>query len=102
MVFEMSQEVLISELLAGHPGIPRQLGACMDSETLLATSVQAMGGVHISTKRDLVALARRSASPTRAALRLAQSAASLFEYLVETRYLRCVPALCISQLVCSC
>ena len=89
MVFEMSQEVLISELLAGHPGIPRQLGACMDaSDTLLATSVQAMGGVHIGTKRDLVALARRSATPTRAALRLAQSAVSLFEYVVETRYLR--------------
>ena len=88
MYFEMSQEVLISELLAGHPGIPRQLGACMEAESLLATSVQAMGGVHIGTKRDLVALARRSTSPTRAALRLAQSAASLFEYLVETRYLR--------------
>ena len=102
MYFEMSQEVLISELLAGHPGIPRQLGACMEADSLLATSVQAMGGVHIGTKRDLVALARRSASPTRAALRLAQSAASLFEYLVETRYLRCVPALWISQLVCSC
>ena len=88
MFFEMSQEVLISELLAGHPGIPRQLGACMEADSLLATSVQAMGGVHIGTKRDLVALARRSLSPTRAALRLAQSAASLFEYLVESRYLR--------------
>ena len=88
MFFEMVQEVNIVELLAGHPGVPRQLGACVDSESLLATSVQAMGGVHIGTQADLVAIARRSAAPARAALRLARSTVSLFEYLVETRYLR--------------
>jgi hypothetical protein len=88
MWFEMVQEIHITELLAGHPGIPKQFGACVDAESLLATSVQAMGGVHIGTKADLVALARRSESPQRAALKLARSAVSLFEYLVETRYLR--------------
>jgi hypothetical protein len=84
----MTQEIFISEMLAGHPGVPHQLGACVDTASLLATSVQAMGGVHIGTKADLVALARRSASPTLAALKLVRSAVSLFEYLVETRYLR--------------
>jgi hypothetical protein len=88
MWFEMSQEVHISELLAGHPGIPAQLGACMDAKSLLATSVQAMGGVHIGTKADLVALARRSVDPPLAALKLVRSTVSLFYFLTEQRYLR--------------
>jgi len=89
MYFEMSQEVLISELLSSsHPGIPNQYGACMDVNSLLATSVQQMGGVHLTTKADLGAIASGSAAPTRAALRLARSAVSLFFFLVEERALR--------------
>ena len=88
MWFEMAQEVHISELLDGNAGIPRQLGACMDANSLLATSVQALGGVHISTKADLVALARRSSDPTLAALKLVRSTVSLFYFLTEQRYMR--------------
>ena len=88
MWFEMTQEVQISELLSGNAGIPRQLGACVDAESLVATSVQAMGGVHIGTKGDLVALAEGSANPTLAALKLVRSTLSLFHYVAEERYLR--------------
>jgi len=89
MFFEMSAEVLISELLmSSHPGIPRQYGACMDAGSMLATSVQAMGGVHLNSKSDLAALAAGSSSPPAAALRLARSSVSLFHFLVEERALR--------------
>ncbi len=88
MYFEMVQETLISELLAGNAGIPAQLGACIDAQSLIATSVQAMGGVHIGTKADLVALAQRSSDPHLAALKLVRSTVALFEYVAEERYLR--------------
>jgi len=88
MFLEMAQEIFLVEALGAHPGIPHQLGACLDADSLLATSVQVMGGVPIQTKGDLLAVAARAADPPRAALRLARSAVALFLFLVEERHMR--------------
>lgn len=88
MWYEMAQEVYMLEMLAGHPGIPRQIGACVDEASLVATSVQAAARVPLGVKADLSALCRRAKDPAKAAMTLAKSIVSLFHYLSEERYLR--------------
>jgi len=81
-------EVLLLELLAGHPGIPRHFGSCIDRDTLLATSVQEMAQVPLRRSSDLSRLAESQADPVEAAKTLAVSSLSLFQYVVEERGLR--------------
>lgn len=88
MWYEMAQEAYMLEMLGGHPGIPWQLGACVDEASLVATSVQVAARVPLGTKGDLSALCRRAKDPARAAMALARSIVSLFFYLTEERFLR--------------
>lgn len=88
MWYEMAQEVFMLEMLAGHPGVPRQLGACVDEGSLVATSVQTAARVPLGTKADLAALCRRAKDPAKAAMTLAKSIVSLFFFLSEERFLR--------------
>ena len=89
MFFEMAQEVLALELLAGHPGIPAQIGACVDAGSYVATSVQARAALPLARRSDLAAVCRgHEGGATLAALRLVRSILSLFYYLTEERYLR--------------
>ena len=88
MFFEQAQEILITELLAPFPGVPSQIGACVDASSGLATAVVARSAVPLRSTADLAALAARADDPARAALRLSRSAASLFRFLAEERFLR--------------
>lgn len=88
MWYEMAQEVYMLEMLAGHPGIPRQIAACVDSSGLVATSVQTMARVPLGTKKDLAAICERAKDPAKTAFTLAKSIVSLFKFLTEDRFLR--------------
>lgn len=83
MFYEQIQEIFALEYLAPHPGIPQQFGACIDTRSMVATSVQKAAQIRLSTKEDLKAVCRRKLSPSACAFSIVNSTASLFRYLTN-------------------
>jgi len=83
MFFEQMQEILALEHLGPHPGIPKQLGACIDYRSMVATSIQSAAQINLSTKKDLKEVCMSKASPSDCAYTIANSTASLFRHLTD-------------------
>lgn len=81
MFFEQVQEILALEHLKPHPGIPHQFGACIDTRSKVATSIQSAAQIELSTKKDLKTICSRHSSPAGCAFAIANSTASLFKHL---------------------
>jgi hypothetical protein len=83
MFFEQMQEILALEHLGPHPGIPKQLGACIDYRSMVATSIQSAAQINLSTKKDLKEVCMSKPSPSDCAYTIANSTASLFRHLTD-------------------
>lgn len=90
MFYESVQEVYALELLAGHPGIPKHLGSCIDVPARFCNVVVERAGVTLQGTEDLKKIAelRGEGETVSRAIKLARSSISLLEHIAETHGLR--------------